>query len=326
MSPLIATARSCANIALIKYWGNRDDALHLPSSGSISMNLDGLTTTTTVRFDESLAADRLTINGQSASGPALERVSQHLGRIRELAGLRAHADVVSDNTFPVGVGLASSASAFAALTLAACAAAGLTLPERELTTLARLGSGSACRSVPTGFVEWLPGHDHASSYAESIAPPDHWGLVDLIAIISQAHKPVGSLQGHRLATTSPFQAARLADAPRRLDLCRSALLARDFETLAGIVEQDALMMHAVMLTSTPLLVYLLPATLHVIQTAHAWRAEGYPVFFTIDAGPNVHLITLAEHADVLERTLAALGCVRQVLRASPGGPAHLQSS
>lgn len=325
-APLTATARSYSNIAFIKYWGNRDHALRLPANGSISMNLDGLETVTTVRFEPGAPHDRLTLNGEEQTGPALDRVSQHLDRLRALAGVAHRAHVTSRNNFPTGTGIASSASAFSALTVAAAAALGLNLDERTLTILARQGSGSASRSVPGGFVEWYAADTSDESYAESIAPPDHWDLVDLVAIVSREHKAVGSTGGHALAPTSPLQAARVADTPRRLDLCRRAILERDFEALAAVVEQDTVMMHGVMMSSEPALIYWQPPTLRIMSAVQRWRADGIPACFTIDAGPNVHVITTSEHAAHLRAALAELDGVADVLKATPGGPAHLLDS
>ncbi|MEZ0396315.1 MAG: diphosphomevalonate decarboxylase [Anaerolineales bacterium] len=320
-----ATALAHPNIAFIKYWGNRDDALRLPASGSISMNLDGLHTRTTVTWETKrrTGPDSLTLNGSLVSGEALERVSAFLDLVRRMAGFDWRAAVVSENNFPMGTGIASSASAFAALALAATRAAGLHLSEGELSRLARRGSGSACRSIPGGFVEWLPGTGDADSYAVSLAPPEHWDLADCIAVVSREHKATGSARGSALAATSPLQAARLADAPRRLDLCRAAILRRDFEALAAVAELDSDLMHAVMMTSTPPLFYWQPATLAVMQAVRAARAGGLPVCYTVDAGPNVHVICEAGAADETAARLAGLPGVRQVLRARVGGAARL---
>lgn len=318
-----ATAISCPNIAFIKYWGNRDQHLRLPVNGSISMNLDGLFTRTTVTFDPALSVDQFSLDGAPQSGGSLSRVSQFLDLVRDLAGITRPAQVESSNNFPTGAGIASSASAFAALSLAASRAAGLNLDEKALSRLARRGSGSAARSVPAGFVEWLPGTDDASSYAVSLAPPEHWDLVDCIAVVSRAHKPTGSTEGHALAETSPLQAARVADAPRRLDLCRSAILARDFSAFAAITEQDSNLMHAVMMTSTPNLFYWQPATLAIMQSVQAWRAAGLACCYTIDAGPNVHVLCTAESHVEVSRLLQELPGVQQVLSAFPGGAARL---
>ena len=317
-----ATAFANANIAFIKYWGNRDHELRIPSNGSISMNLDGLFTRTRVSFDNALYCDELVLDGQTRTGAALQRVSAMLDRVRRLAELSCNARVESRNNFPMGAGIASSASAFAALTLAACRAAGLDLDEAALSRLARTGSGSACRSVPGGFVEWRAGSRHENSYAYSIAAPEHWGLVDCVAIVSREHKVTGSSEGHPLAHTSPLQSARVDDAPRRLGICRRAILERDFEALAEIVELDSNLMHGVIMTSTPRILYWQPATLTVMQAVTAWRKQGLPVCFTIDAGPNVHVICTAPVGLEVAERLKALAGVEAVLSATPGGPAQ----
>lgn len=317
------TAVACANIAFIKYWGNQDHPLRIPANGSISMNLSGLETRTSVAFDPSLKTDQLTLNGQPSTGQALQRVSDLLQRVRQHAGISTFARVESSNNFPMGAGIASSSSAFAALSLAASAAAGLELDEKELSRLARTGSGSACRSIPSGFVEWQAGSNHQDSYATSIAPPDHWALTDCIAVVSDTHKATGSTQGHALAATSPLQAARLADAPRRLALCRQALIDRDFATFAEVVEQDSNLMHAVMITSAPPLLYWQPATLAVMQAVQAWRRDGMPVCYTIDAGPNVHVLCPAQVSPQVAKGLQEISGVQQVLTAAPGGSARL---
>ncbi len=316
-----ATAQSHPNIAFIKYWGNQDEALRIPTNGSISMNLDGLHTRTTVTFNSGLAADRFALNRKPVEGPGLKRVSDFLDRVRRLAGLGLFAQVESENNFPSGAGIASSAAAFAALSLAASAAAGLRLSEAELSRLARTGSGSACRSVPGGFVEWGRGEDDSSSYAWSIAPPAHWDLIDCVAVVSQAHKQTGSTAGHARAASSPLQAARVADAPRRLDLCRQAILDRDFEALAEIAELDSNLMHAVMITSRPALFYWLPATLELMTRVRLWRESGIPVFYTIDAGPNVHVICPTGYVEQVKELLGLVPGVSNILLAHPGGAA-----
>jgi len=361
-----ATAVACANIALIKYWGNRDQAQRLPSNPSLSMNMAGLTTATTVEFDPALKQDVFVLGGREIGGQELERVSRFLDQVRQLCGdtslrgtssatkqsptrsgdgfaapypqsggapgdsarhdcahLFAHVD--SRNNCPPGAGLASSASGFAALAVAASAAAGLQLSELELSRLARLGSGSACRSVPGGFVEWGLGADDRSSYAYSIAPADHWDLRDVVALIDVEHKAVGSTEGHAVADTSPLQAARVATASDRLAQARTAVLARDFAALAGVVELDSLMMHAVMITSSPVLMYWQPATIAVMHAVRQWRVNGLAACTTIDAGPNVHIICTAEAAEEMALRLRVIPGVRQVVTARAGGPAHLIS-
>ncbi len=318
-----ATALAHPNIAFIKYWGNRDNPLRLPANGSISMNLLGLETRTSVLFDASLHADELSIDSKPASGAALERVSHVLDLVRALSGVSQFARVESASNFPAGAGMASSASAFAALALAASTAAGLDLDEASLSRLARRGSGSACRSVPGGFVEWKAGTTDLDSYAYSLVPPDHWDLADCIAVISAEHKTTGSTQGNTLAVTSPLQDGRVTDTPRRLDICRRAIVDRDFEALAEIVELDSNMLHAVMMTSSPALFYWQPVTLTVMEAVRQARAGGLPVCYTIDAGPNVHVITQKGHQAAVKSLLEGIAGVKEVCVAAPGGPARL---
>ncbi len=317
------TALAHPNIALIKYWGNRDNDLRLPVNGSLSMNLDGLFTRTTVHFQPSLSSDKLSINGDKVSGRGLARVSNMLDLVRALAKFDHHAEVTSESNFPSGAGIASSASAFAALALAATRAAGLDLSEGALSSLARRGSGSACRSIPAGFVEWQIGTDDSDSYAFSIAPPEHWALADCIAIVHAAHKKTGSTEGHALAGTSPLQSARVADTPRRLKLCRSAIRGRDFDALAAVIELDSDMMHSVMMTSSPALMYWQAATLAVMQAVRGWRAEGLPVAYTVDAGPNVHVICNREQTETVRKRLRTVPGVSDVLAARVGGGAQI---
>jgi len=287
------------------------------------MNLDGLYSHTQVRFDSDLNADLLILNGKAVNELGMQRASLLLDQVRELAGLQACALVESFNNFPTGTGIASSASGFAALALAASRAAGLELNEAELSRLARRASGSACRSIPGGFVEWQTGKDDESSYAVSIAPPEHWELMDCIAVISQNHKATTSLEGHNLADSSPLQAGRVVDAPRRLEVCRRAIVERDFEALAYVMELDSNLMHAVIMTSSPALFYWQPTTIQVMRSVIEWRASGLPACYTIDAGPNVHVICQANVARQVTSLLNQIEGIQSVLIARPGGPARL---
>ena len=318
-----ATAVAHPNIAFIKYWGNRDDALRLPANGSISMNLEGLETRTRVDFEASLSADELNINEIIPDEAAVGRVSRMLDEIRELAGMRLFARVDSQNNFPLGTGIASSASGFAALAIAGSHAAGLDLDEASLSRLARIGSGSACRSIPGGFVEWKAGMGEADSFAVSIAAPEHWDLTDCIVLLSSEPKTTGSSLGNAIAKTSPLQEARVEDAPRRLVICREAILGRDFSALASIVEEDSNLMHAVMMTSRPSLFYWQPETLRVMQAVRAARTQGLPVCYTVDAGPNIHVLCEGTSAQEAVKLLEKLPGVREVRLAKAGGAAKL---
>ncbi|MBN1992005.1 MAG: diphosphomevalonate decarboxylase [Anaerolineae bacterium] len=317
-----STALAHPNIAFIKYWGNTDDTLRLPANSSLSMNLGSLHTITTVTFDDNLPGDQLLINNAPVTGAALARVTAHLNLVRSQARLKSPARVESTNNFPIGSGIASSAAAFAALSVAAASAAGLSLDEAALSRLARRGSGSASRSIPDGYCQWVTGSDE-TSFATSIAPASSWDLRDIIVVASQEHKPVGSSDGHRLAKTASLQAARVAGAEERLKQCREALLARNLAAMGPVIEEDAVMMHAVMMSSRPPLYYWNTVTMDVIQATQHWRAGGLPVYFTIDAGPNVHLICEAPDAKTVEAEARQIPGVENILLSGPGGAARL---
>lgn len=313
-----ATATAGSNIAIVKYWGARDAALNLPANNSISLTLDAARTTTTVHFDPAYRADALILNGRETGGAPLTRVSAHLDRLRALAGMQVPALVETANTFPEGTGIASSASGFAALTVAAAAALGLRMSERELSALARLGSGSACRSLIGGWAEWLRGAGREDSYAVQIAPPEHWDVRDLVAVVSAEAKDVPSARGHERAASSPLFEARLRQVEAALPSVRRAILERDFHALGVLAEADALSMHAIMLTSSPPLLYWKSGTVELIRRVWRWRADGLPCYFTIDAGPNVHVLTLPEALPQVAERLRSLPFVRQVIPCAPG--------
>ena len=321
-----ATCRATSNIAFVKYWGRINEPLRLPMNGSISMNLDAATTLTTVAFDENLEQDSLHPNSLQLNEKQQARLFGHIDRIRKLAGIQTRVMVATQNNFPMGAGIASSASAFAALTRAAAEAAGLPLTIEELTILARQGSGSACRSIPPGFVEWYYGKSSDESFAEQIAPPDHWDIRDLIAIAQTEHKSVGSAKGNALVTTSPFNETRVNLANDALKIIRRAILKRDFTTFGEEMEREAIRLHVIAMTSVPPLFYWNDATLRIIQSVQRWRSEGLQAYYTIDAGANVHVIASGDDAHVVERRLQALEGVETVIHSRVGDGATLIKS
>lgn len=316
-----ATAEARANIALIKYWGRADNALNLPLTPTISLTVDKLVTRTTVEADPALRADTLSINGAPQAGAPLERVARHLDELRKRAGSTTRCRVSSENSFASSAGLASSASAFAALTVAGFAALGARVDAREASTYARLGSGSAARSLFGGFVEWRAGRTHEESFAEPLAPASHMDLHDVVVVLSEGEKKVGSTEGHALADTSPLQPGRLARVPALLARVREGIAARDLDALGAAAEEDALLMHAVMMTSRPSLLYWNEGTLRGLHAVRAWREEGVGVYATIDAGPNLHLLCLGKDAREVERRARETLAPVQVIDCAPGeGP------
>ena len=320
-----ATARATSNIALVKYWGKRDRALNLPATGSISVTLDALATTTTVAFDPSLEKDAVHLRFAGADA-ATERVCRFLDLVRQIHGREVYARVETANDFPTGAGLASSASGFAALALACNEALGLGLAPPALSALARRGSGSAARSLVAGFAEMQPGtaHDGSDAYAVPLAAPDHVPLRMLVAVTAAGAKEVGSSEGMaRTERTSPYYRAWVDGVPADLAAMRTAIADADLEAIGTLAESSCLRMHATMLAARPPLVYWNAATLAVIQRVRALRAEGCGAWFTIDAGPQVKVLCAPEDAGTVDGALRSTPGVESVLVAGPGPGARI---
>ncbi len=320
------TAIAPSNIAFTKYWGRKDEVLRLPENGSISMCLSNLLTTTTVEFSPDYTKDQITINNEVLETGKAERAIKHLDRIRKLANISDKAKVVSNSNFPSGTGLSSSASGFAALTLSASKAAGLNLNKKDLSILARLGSGSACRSIPSGFVEWLDGDTGDTSYATQIFPPNHWAIADVVAIVSEGKKEVPTSVGMQSTHSSPFMPVRQSRMKDKNEKVKKFIAEKNFKELGELVEQEALELHTIMLTQTPPLIYWTPGTLRIMKLTSHWRAEGIPVYFTINTGQDIHLICEAENIDKVQAKLKELEEVKDVIVNTPGEGAKLSEN
>lgn len=324
--PISAAAQARANIALVKYWGKRDTALNLPAAGSLSITLDALSTRTQVTFDPALAADSLSLDG-ARDDPARQRASHLLDLVRQLAGSRWRARIETRNDFPTAAGLASSASGFAALVMAAGKALGLPPDRRLLSTLARQGSGSAARSLFGGFATMHAGtlEDGSDAYAEPLLPAGAWPLKVVIAITTSKAKAVGSGAGmERSRLTSPFHGEWIDSGSRDLAAARAAVEERDFEALAAVSEHSCLKMHAVMLSSRPPLIYWTAATVACIERIRELRRRrGCRVFFTIDAGPQVKAVCLPQDAAQVAAALAETPGVARVMTTGLGDGARI---
>ena len=294
-------AISAPNIALIKYWGNRNEDLRLPAADSLSMTLDQPMVEVAVDLAEHFSARSFDSNGveRILTDKESKRLEKHFHLVKEYLKsigaervFPASVSIEIRSKIPSGIGLASSAAIFSALA-EAYASFAKDLSRRNVSILARLGSGSASRSVFSGFAAMRAGEgeDIASAYAEQIAPENHWKLWDVILVPSEREKATGSTEGHALAQTSPLFAARLREIPKRQKMCIEAIQARDFEKLQKVAEEDCLDMHAVMRSSTPSLQYLSEETHRIIRDLEELRArEHLAVLYTMDAGPTVHLI------------------------------------
>ncbi len=317
------TAIAPTNIAFTKYWGKKDEILRLPENGSISMCLSNLLTTTTVEFSPNLRKDEIFINGGGVEEGEAERVIKHLDRVRRMAGIDQKAKVSSSNNFPSGTGLSSSASGFAALSLAASNAASLHLSEKELSILARQGSGSACRSIPSGFVEWLDGDTSETSYATQIFPADYWDIADVVAIVSEGKKEVSTSIGQQSAKSSPFMAVRQAHMKEKNELVKKLIEEKNFKEFGELIEAEALELHSIMLTQRPALIYWTPGTLKIMKLIPHWRNEGIPVYFTINTGQDIHLICESSNVEKVKEKLKDIEEVKDIIVNTPGAGVRL---
>ncbi len=322
-----ATAVAHANIALIKYWGKRNETLNLPAAGSISLTLDALKTETTVRYEETLQTDQFELNGNLLAGNSVLRISNFLD-IAYGSNNRPKAAVQSANNFPTSAGLASSASGFAALALAAAKAAGQERSKKELSRLARRGSGSAARSIFGGFAEMICGSksNGEEDYAAGLFDENHWDVRMLIAVTSTQEKAVGSTQGmKRSAKTSPFYESWLQNQSYDLDEMRNAVKEKDFEKMGELAEHNCFKMHSLALSAEPPLLYWNETTVKIIHLIQNMRKAGTPVYLTVDAGPQVKIICLPDVINEVKQALQTVGGINEILECKPGPGASIKS-
>ena len=325
-----ATATAHPNIALVKYWGKRDEKLILPHQSSLSVTLGPLTVTTTVEFTGEKGVDQIEINGKIAEGSERKRVEEALKLVRLDAGPRlGAARMVSRGDFPAAAGLASSAAAFAALAVSARAAAGLERNTRAESILARRGSGSASRSIEGGFVRWNRGKrpDGKDSFGEQLFDEAHWpDLRLLLGMVSREEKEVKSRDGMASTVkTSPYYPAWTKDAEREVKDIVRHVKRRDLVAVGELAERNAWRMHATALGAKPPLCYLKPATLAVIEACRQLRQQGVGVWFTLDAGPNPVLLTTVKDEAVASGIVLQHGAT-EVVHCVPGGGAQLVDS
>lgn len=316
----IGRAEACANIALAKYWGKSSKGDNLTAVPSLSLTLDALRTRTEVEFVDGAKEDRVFIQGEELSGRPAKRVFDLLDRIRSQRNEKRRAIVTSHNNFPTAAGLASSASGFAALALSATRAAGLPLDPGRLSAEARRGSASAARSLFGGFVELGAEAEQASP----LHPADYWDVAMVVAVITSGPKPVGSTSGMlHTKETSPYYSAWEVCAPEIFSQVKAGISRRDFQMVAEAMEHSTRLMHATMITSLPPVLYLKGATVELMHQVHARRRAGHQVAYTMDAGPNVKVLTTFAEVDATREFLAAFPGVEQVIVCRPGPGAAL---
>ncbi|AMB99821.1 diphosphomevalonate decarboxylase [Aerococcus urinaehominis] len=318
MTAHTAICKAHTNIALIKYWGKRDESLFLPMTSSLSLTLDGLYTVTKVTFDPDLGQDRFDLNGQGQGQAETDKISRFLDLFRTEAQCDWPAYVQSYNFVPTAAGLASSASAFAALAGACRQALKLDMSDQVLSTFARRGSGSATRSVFGGFVEWQAGVSSETSFAKPLDDGD-WDIGMVIVALNTNKKQISSRTGMKLTmATSPYYQLWPQIVAQDLAAMHRALAQRDFDQIGRLAEANAMRMHASMLAADPPFSYFEPATMALIKQIQTWRQAGWSIYYTMDAGPNVKILCRKSQMQDLAQLLADFMPDAQIITSQAG--------
>jgi len=323
-----ATAIAHPNIALVKYWGKRDEKLILPQNSSIGLTTDCLSVKTTLEFARKYKKDILILDDKEFKKGSKEYdkyFQVFLDKLRNLAKTKLRAKAVSQSNFPKAAGLASSSAGFAAFAAAANNSLNLGLNAQQLSILARQGSGSACRSVFGGFVEWKKGErkDGSDSFAVQIVDENYWpDFRMIICLTSKKEKKIKSRTGMaQTVKTSPFYDGWLKTINDDLIKVRKGILKRDFSLLGKTAEENCLKMHALMFSTKPAIIYWNPTTLKIIQKVIDWRENGLESYFTIDAGPQVKILCQKKNLPEILKRVKKIAGLKDIIIAKPGpGP------
>lgn len=312
----IVKARAHTNIALIKYWGKKNTDIIIPMNNSFSLTLDHFYTDTKVTYDEDLKKDSFSLNGEEIES---QNVFNFLDYVRQLSGKNGFVKVESINHVPTTAGLASSASAYAALAAASSRAFGLDLSRKDLSRLARRGSGSATRSIYGGFTEWIGGDNDLNSYAKPFQENVEWDIRMIAAVINSKPKKITSRSGMQtVVNTSPFYGEWVKNANNSIPLIKKAILDKDFTTFGEISEENAMKMHALNLTAHPHFSYFEPQSIEIMQAVEQLRQDGIEAYYTMDAGPNVKIICEGKNSEVIQKALKIKFPEIELLESKPG--------
>ncbi|KPN82036.1 MULTISPECIES: diphosphomevalonate decarboxylase [Lactobacillaceae] len=310
------TARAHTNIALVKYWGKENEELIIPANSSLSLTLDEFYTDTSVQFDESLSSDEVTLNGNVVDD---EKITKFMDIIRQKTNINTFARIESTNHVPTSAGLASSASAYAALAAAGSKAYGLNLSQKDLSRLARRGSGSATRSIFGGFAAWHKGTDDESSYGYSIEDPVKMDVNMIAIILDNQPKKISSRKGMKISIeTSPYYQSWIQQTTADFQTIEEAIKENDFTTLGKTAELNAMRMHSLTLSSDPSYLYINADSLEVINMVKELRENGVECYYTMDAGPNVKIICQSDKISAITDKLSDKFSNDQLKVSGPG--------
>lgn len=314
--PVIARAHT--NIALIKYWGKRDEIAFLPMNSSLSLTLDAFYTDTKVTINSKSETDQFFLNGQLQNRETHHVITQFINLFYTDRKTRPLLSIESYNHVPTAAGLASSASAFAALAFALNKFSGLNLSNDVLSTYARQGSGSATRSLYGGFVEWQRGENKADSKAVFIDDAS-WDIAMIFLILNKEKKEISSRQGmQHTVDTSPFYQAWVEVAANDLARLKEAIKKQDFTMLGEITEANGMAMHATMLASRPPFTYLSGRSIKAINLIKELRKSGLSCYYTMDAGPNVKILCRQSETTAILNKLKKVYNEKEIVVAKPG--------
>lgn len=292
-----------SNIAFLKYWGKLDPKEQWPTNNSLSMTLKSCTTKTSSNIEEDLRDFEIFFKGEKLHESSFSlKIKKYLNFLKEKYGFKSYLKVETSNNFPTASGVASSASGFGALTLSALAAwtgsenfeklelKGFSLG--EVAYLARLGSGSSCRSLFGGYVLWEKGNSPEEQKVRSLFPASYWQLSDTVVILSKEKKLLGSTEAHKRVLTSPFFKVRISQIEEKQKAFEEALLQKNISRLGELLESEALEIHSLIMTASEPFSYLKDETLEFLSWLRGLRKRtALKAYFTIDAGSNVHVIT-----------------------------------
>lgn len=321
-----STARAYANIALCKYWGKRDTILQLPTKSSISVGVSALFSETTVQRHAD-NHDRILFNGSLALESDAAPIYAFLIIFRNEFGIHDPLFISTRNSFCHAAGLASSASGFAALALALNSFFGLNLLPQQIAQLARRGSGSACRSIKGGFMYWEKGirADGTDSVVHQIASSYHWPELCILTVLVDSHKKsVSSRSGMQLSmNTSPHYNSWVNKSEMTIPLFIEAIQKKDFKSLAQLTNDEWTSWQQVLATTRPPLHYSQPSTYKIITCIDELQSSGIDCFYTTDAGANVHIFSLKEHAQTIVATLEKLETIQSLIVSTIASDAYL---
>ncbi|MHB1946672.1 MAG: diphosphomevalonate decarboxylase [Gammaproteobacteria bacterium] len=300
-----------SNIALCKYWGKRNQELNLPMTSSLSISLDNKGATAELRLNNN-SSDSIILNGNKVElfSSFAKRLIEFLNLFRKNSA--PHFDIHIQSNIPVAAGMASSACGFASIVQALNKLFCWELSEHELSILARLGSGSACRSLWQGFVEWHVGMREDGMDSHGIAIPTQWPELCVgLLILSEKEKGLGSREAmQRTITTSPLYSAWPDKVNHDLSLLKQAITVQDFKLLGQTAESNAITMHATMLSAWPPIMYFMPETVAAMHQIWKLRHDGVLIYFTQDAGPNLKLLFLEKDLSTIREQFPNLDVLK----------------